>query len=146
MVVNKWDPLSVTTCKYWAGIGNHRLIKEFTDTISDDEISKLSTFSKWALVWIGCTAAFKALIAKHLQIKTLKYEDLVKNPQEILTNFFKQAGIPESQIPDNIDQIPSTDSQAGTPFSSRGADKEALKKGLTPITKELKDEVLSVCK
>ena len=143
--VNNWDPLSTEMSLYWGGVGDHRLMKNITESIEVKSIDKLSSFSKWAIIWISSTAAYKKIVTKGLDIKSLKFEHMLEDPSTTFKNLFEYLEIPLNELPD-LEKIFSVDSQSGTPFSSRGTDKEKLKKSLTPITEELKEEIMVLTK
>ena len=143
--VNNWDPLSTKMCLYWGGIGKHRLMKSITSSMDINSIDQLSSFSRWAIIWVSSTAAYKKIVAKGLKIKSLKFEHMLNDPNTTFNKLFDYLEIPLDQMP-NLEKIFSIDSQSGTPFSSRGTDKEKLKNSLTPITKELKEEIELVSK
>lgn len=138
--VNNWDPLSTEMSLYWGGIGDHKLMKNITESIDVKSIDRLSSFSRWAIIWISSTAAYKEIVSRGLDIKSLKFEQMLEDPNTTFKNLFDYLEIPLSKMPD-LEKIFSIDSQSGTPFSSRATNKEQLKKSLTPITEELKEEI-----
>ena len=116
MVANSWDPLSTELACYWGGVGQHRLLKSYTDHIKPEDVAQFSSFTKWAIIWVASTAAFKKLNEEHgLELKSFKFEHMIKNPKVVLSKVFAHVGIPLDQLPD-IDTISSKDSQTGTPF------------------------------
>jgi len=144
MAVNKWDPPSDEICCYWGGIGNHKILPNACQQLPSAKVKTLSTFARWAIVWITGVAAYDQLIKKGVDMKSLKYEHLLEKPSETLTALFHYVGIPLSLMP-SLDKVFSKDSQVGTPFSSRGGDKELLKQALTPVTEKLKMEINGIC-
>ena len=138
--VNNWDPLTTEMSLYWGGVGNHSLMQAITSSINVEAISELSSFSKWAIIWISSMACYQKLTTSGLEIKSLKFEHMLADPQTVFGKFFAYLGIPLKHMPD-LERVLSVDSQANTPFSSRGTDKEKLKMSLTPITQDLKDEI-----
>ena len=76
-----------------------------------------------------------------LQVTAVRYEDLVQEPDRILTELLKIANMPESLVPLAKNAL-KTDSQATQPFNQREAGK--LKKVLgerDPEEELLRDEM-----
>ena len=144
--LNKWESLyRKERSLYWAGFGEHRLMKNIVQSVPLDFFDELSfNASKLALTWITSAAAFKELIKCGFPIQSVKYDHLVSNPEEETRKLFMFVGIPLNLLPD-INKVFAKDSQAGTPLSTRNEDKELLKKIVTPITVELKTEITGLC-
>nr|XP_012563251.2 uncharacterized protein LOC105847934 [Hydra vulgaris] len=132
----------VLRTKIYSGIGKHSILQSFP-TYSDSFLESLTVFSSFGFNWITGAAAFKKLRNK-IEIKSISYEDLLTNADNIVLKLFDYAGIPKDVLPD-ISSILKNDSQVGTAFSSRNISKKFLQKACTPITEELKKEVNSLC-
>ena len=144
IVANSWGAFPTDIYLGMCGIGKHRMSKGI-DLPTRNYVENLNVFSKFALGWISNVAAYKYLVKKGYQIKSLKYEHLMANPEQVLSVLFEYVGLPLSKMPD-IEQVMSKDSQAGTVFSSRSADQEALKQKLTRITDGIRTDVESLMK
>lgn len=143
IAIDKSSPLSVKECKLWSGIGHNGILSEYP-FYPFHYIEKLSSFAKFALVWITGAAAYNKLLAKKYKICSLKYEDFLANPEDTLLALFRYANVPISYLPD-LKSVMSKDSQAGTMYSSRGVGKQSYEHCYTKITEKLECEVDKLC-
>ena len=144
--VNQWDPLCAPMCTFWSGLGDNEILKKFPNRKYTDDgyIFRLSPFSRLALIWITGVAAYGELVDRCDGITSLKYEDLLADPREVMKALLKHLGIDGSLLPDVV-AVMGRDSQAGSEYTSRGVDKKELERSLTPITLKLKAEVDVFC-
>ena len=138
--LEKWTPKDT---RFWSGLGYNKILTGLPK-YSRCFLEGLSSFTTYGLLWITGAAAFSNLVKNGYEIKSLKYEDFVADPRKMLLAVFDYADIPVNKLPD-IDKVMSKDSQAGSAFSTRSADKKILEAACAPITEELKAEVDAVC-
>lgn len=138
--VNGWR-FTAEHCKRTAGIGVHEMMKGYPN-YPEEFLAGLSLFSRIALMWIFSVSSFNKFVSKGVTIRSLKYEDLLLDPKNIMLALFRFAGIPESYLPD-ISSVMAKDSQAGTRLAASPHRNKAFK--LIPITDALKKKVNSLC-
>ena len=142
-VLHSWPDIRLDILKARCGIGHNKLLSKYP-IYTNEYLKSLSSFGRWALHWIACNAAYNNVVDKEYPIVSIKYEDFIKNPEDIITSVFDYIGISHSKLPD-LKKILSRDSQAGSVYTSRNADQKKLKDQLTPITQELKKEIDAMC-
>lgn len=141
--VNNLKPVSAFSIKRSSGIGHNPILLDFP-VYPNFFVEKLTSFSRLSLIWITGAATFKKLLCK-IEIKSITYEDLLTDADNVVSKLLKYAGIPNEVLPDSASVL-KQDSQVGTPWTSRHVDKEILEKVYTPITEKLKAEVDTLCK
>lgn len=143
----RWKEMDVEIVKQHNTFMVNESLEMLSDypSYTDDYIRALSKHAKWALHWITCNAAYNSFIKRGYPIVSVKFEEFLNDPETILQCIFKYFGIPVERIPD-IKKILSKDSQANTVLSTQSADPNELKKKLTPITEEEKNEVDKMCR
>lgn len=143
-IVNNWSEMTVDLLKKRCGIGHNQILAEYP-LYSDDYLANLNRFSKWALQWITCNAAFNSCVKKGYLIASVKFEDFLKDPDTMVLQLFKYFEIPSEKLPD-MNRVLSMDSQVGSPFTSRKSDQGEINNQLIPITDAVKGEVNMMCK
>ena len=140
---NKWLPPTVGLVKLWAGIGHNELLKRYP-AYPFHYISDLELASKFSLFWIVGIATFNELVSQGYKIRSLKYEDLLEDPETTIKALFHYAGLPDDRLPD-VREVMNKDSQKGTLYTTRHLDQDRLKESYTKLTEKLKGEIDTLC-
>ena len=142
-IANKWSPPTVRLIKRWADIGHNELLKQYP-VYPSHYISDLEFVSKLSLFWITGIAAFNELLCRGYAIKSLKYEDLLDDPETKIKALFRYIGLPDNRLPD-VRKVMNKDSQEGTQFTTRQFDQVVFKENYTKLTDNLKAEIDTLC-
>lgn len=140
-IANKWSPPTVRLIKRWAGIGHNELLKRYP-VYPSHYISDLELVSKLSLFWINGVAAFNELLCRGYAVKSLKYEDLLDDPET--KALFRYIGLPDNRLPD-VRKVMNKDSQEGTQFTTCQFDDVVFKENYTKLTDNLKAEIDTLC-
>ena len=142
-IANKWSPPTVNIVKLWAGIGHNDLLKRYP-VYPFHYINDLDFISKISLTWIAGVAAFNELVSQDYTIKSLRYEDLLEDPETTIKALFHYAGLPDYRLPD-VREVMNKDSQKGTLYTTRHFDQDRLKESYTKLTEKLRAEIDTLC-
>ena len=109
---------------------------------TNQEIESLSFVSRIALIWITGAAAFKNILCNGYDIKSLKFEDFLCDPEKNLKALFDFCNISHNLMPDVL-KVLSKDSQAGSKWSSRKMKASSII--FADYTEALKNEIDVLC-
>lgn len=143
IILNNWSLSNIKTLQFHVGLGQHSIMNGERSR-SPDYLKNLSIFSKLSLTWISKWIAYKNLCAQGYVIKSLKYEELLEEPYQVMVQLFSFVNLSKYLVPNDLTHVMSSDSQAGSIFSSRAKTKD-LNGRCTSLTTELKEEVNKLC-
>lgn len=89
------------------------LIKSYSDFIDFRDPNAVDFYST---LWLSAMERYLELSQKGVPMLALRYEDLVKSPQEMMASIFEYCGLPTYEIT-NVCKVFEQDSQAGSHLS-----------------------------
>ena len=121
----------------------HSKLSQYLPSFTTSRIEELTPFEKLSLGWFANIATFKRLVQQGMQIYSVKFEDLIQDPEMIVKKVFGYFEISINQMPD-VKEVMNKDSQRGSLYTSRKSDDLKLRNRLTPLTDYLKNKFVGL--
>ncbi|NEQ35484.1 MAG: sulfotransferase [Okeania sp. SIO3I5] len=98
------------------------LIKSYSDFIDFSDPNAVDIYS---ILWLSAMERYLELYQKGVPMLALRYEDLVKSPQQMIASIFEYCGLPNSEVT-NACKVFEQDSQGGSHLSRERTRKHQL--------------------
>ena len=85
------------------GFRQSKICQDFPNYTTED-IEKLSSFERWILLWFVYNSAYKRFSDQNPYICSIKFEDLLTKPEDMVSNIFKFLDIPDEKLP-NVNKV-----------------------------------------
>jgi len=98
------------------------LLKTYADLIDYTNSNAIDIYS---LMWLSAMQRYMALYTQGISMCAVRYEDLIRNPQQVVTSIFQYCGLPISDV-DKACRVFEQDSKSGLNFSPKNPRKNDI--------------------